>query len=830
MALVSGTTLGPYEVVGPLGSGGMGEVYRSRDTRLGRQVALKLLLPDQAADGERLQRFRQEAEAAGLLNHPNVVAVFDVGTHDGAPYVVSELLEGQTLRERLGPGALDARTALDHALQVAGGLAAAHARGIVHRDLKPENVFITREGVVKLLDFGLATVGARPAGPPGAVLGTAGYMSPEQARGRPSDARSDVFGFGAVLYEMVTGQRAFRGASALESMSAVLREDPPWPRELPAPAGALLEVARRCLRKDPRRRYASGEDVLCALRALATAAPAPSRRRRRRWVLLAPVAVSAALAAGYLAGARTGGGAAPTLQRLTFRRGVVSAARFHDASGEVVYSAQWDGGPSELYAADPRSARMRALGTGHLLALSRTGEMALLVRPRQVRGSVYTGTMARAPLAGGQARELLDDVHAADWSPDGTELAVVREVDGSARVEFPPGRVLFQTAGDVSSLRVSPDGRHVAFVELPLRADGAGALAVVDRAGHARTLSAGWLSIAGLAWAPSGREVWFTATRGGARRALWAATLDGQERLVQQTLGTLTLHDAAGERLLLAREDLRRETMVRAGPDAAERSLTWLDWTRASDVSPDGRLVLFTEMGEDGRAAAYYRALDGAPAVRLGQGIATEFSPDGRSVLAVQPGRPAQLAVLSLAGGAARPLTADDINHQWASWVPGGKEIVFSGNREGHGVRLYAQPVAGRTPRALSPEGVGAAWHPVSPDGRRVAAVGPDGRLALFPLHGGAPAAVPGALRQDRPFRFSADGRALMVFEEGAVPATVARLDLASGRREPLLQLMPEEAAGVMQVHPTFLSPDARRYVYTYRRVLSDLYLAEGMR
>jgi eukaryotic-like serine/threonine-protein kinase len=284
--LPAGTTVGPYEVTAPLGSGGMGEVYRGLDVRRGRQVALKLLLPDAAEDQERLRRFQVEAAAAGLLDHPNVVAVLDVGTHEGASYVVSELLEGDTLRARLLRGAVPPEQARDWVLQIARGLAAAHARGIVHRDLKPENVFLTGEGVVKLLDFGLAKVAGHADSWPGQVLGTAAYMSPEQARGRPADARSDVFALGSVLYEMVAGQRAFAGSSALVAMSAVLRDEPEWPAPASPEAARLLRVARRCLRKEPRRRYSSAAAVVADLEASPAwvRAARPWPRRALAWL------------------------------------------------------------------------------------------------------------------------------------------------------------------------------------------------------------------------------------------------------------------------------------------------------------------------------------------------------------------------------------------------------------------------------------------------------------------------------------------------------------------------------------------------------------------
>ena len=667
------------------------------------------------------------------------------------------------------------------------------------------------------------------------MLGTAAYMSPEQARGKPSDHRTDIFAFGSVLYEMVTGQRPFRGGSALETMSAVLREEPEWPApSLPLPDG-LLRVARRCLAKDPSRRLQSARDLAFEIESLALTTVEVAPVARTRWRLLAVAgALAVAAAGGYLAGLRGAPRPMATLQRLTFRRGIVSAARFAPQARSVVYSAEWDGGGSELYAAGGRSPESRPLGLpgAQLLSVSGNGDLAVLLHPRHVRGYVYSGTLARVPLAGGAPRELLADVQAADWSPDGSELAVLRDASGTVRIEYPAGNVIFQTGGYASHIRVSPDGQQVAFVDHPLRTDGGGSIAVVDRAGRARTLSAGWLSVAGLSWARAGREVWFTATRLGTRRALWAVTLDGRERLLQETVGALTLHDVVGDEALVAGEQLRREMMSRRPGEAAERNLSWLDWSRSTHVSADGARVLFSEQGDGGgaQASVYYRGLDGSPAVRLGEGIANEFSPDGQWAMVVRPGNPAQLALLPVGTGRARALTSDDINHQWAAWMPDGRAVVFSGNQKGHGTRLYLQPLDGGAPRPLSPEGVGSLWHPVAPDGSAVAAVGPDGRIALFPLDGSAARDVPSAEMGERPFRFTPDGAALLVFREGDLPETVTAIHLASGRRQPLRTLMPEDAAGVTQIHPTFVAADGRSYVYSYRRVLSDLYLAEGLR
>jgi hypothetical protein len=802
-----------------------------------------------ATDPERIRRFQQEARAAGVLNHPNVTALYDVGTHDGAPYIVSELLEGQTLRDRIQEGTIPARKAFEYSVQIAHGLAAAHEKGIIHRDLKPENVFLTRDGRVKILDFGLAKLiepDGAPAEPgtsategrsrPGVVLGTAAYMSPEQVRGRPADARSDIFAFGAILYEMLCGRRAFTGASAVDTMSAVLREDPPdlslasraIPRE-------LERIVHRCLEKSAAERFQSARDLAFHLQSAAASASGSGRllagARTWPWAVLTLVALLVGLGAGALIGVRSQP-PLPSFKRLTFRRGVVAGARFAPDARTIVYDAAWEGQPGEIYSTRPESPESRRLEVGptQLLSVSSTGELAVLLRPRYFRGFMNRGTLARVPLSGGAPRELLEEVQAADWAPDGSGLAIVRDVSGRNRIEYPVGTVLYETGGYVSHPRISPRGDAVAFLDHPLQSDDGGNVAVVDRGARKTTLSSGWLSVGGLAWAPGGEEVWFTGAKIGLARALWSVSLAGKERPLLEAMGPLNLHDVVGGRVLLARDDLRREIVGLLPGSSGERNLSWLDWSRATHLSDDGRTLLFTEQGEgSGRNPSIYVRRDGAAPVRLGAGISTELSPDGKWALALRPGSPAQLQLLPLGAGDVKVLTGDDINHQWATWCPDGTCVVFSGNAPGHGVRLYRQPIDGGRPRPFTPEGVRITWHPVSPDGRTVAAVGPGDRGFLYPLDGGEPQPVPGMTAGDRPLRWSADGRALFLFRDGELPAPVFRVELASGRRERWKEFMPGDPAGVALINPAFLTPDGRHYVYSFRRVLSDLYLAEGL-
>ena len=328
MTLLAGTKLGRYEIRSQLGAGGMGEVYCAFDPNLNREVAIKVLPVAYSEDKDRLARFEQEAQAAGTLNHPNILTIHHIESHDGAPYIVSELLEGETLRERMSGAALPQRKAIDYALQTVHGLAAAHEKGIVHRDLKPDNLFITKDGRVKILDFGLAKLLAvdssqsqtevptrRVDTEPGVVMGTIGYMSPEQLRGKTADHRSDIFSFGAILYEMLSGRRAFRGESTADTLSAILREDPPELSETNKNINPALErVVNHCLEKNPEERFHSARDLAFAIEALSAsggssssaatilaALPAPRKNRREllAWAVAGVLLISTAFLAWF---------------------------------------------------------------------------------------------------------------------------------------------------------------------------------------------------------------------------------------------------------------------------------------------------------------------------------------------------------------------------------------------------------------------------------------------------------------------------------------------------------------------------------------------------
>src|SRR5271168_4051404 len=372
MNLAAGTKLGPYEIVSLLGAGGMGEVYRARDSRLRRDVAIKVLPAALSLDADRMRRFEQEALATAALNHPNILAVFDIGNSEGSPYVVSELLEGETLRDRLRSGAIPVRKALEYALQIAHGLAAAHEKGIIHRDLKPENLFVTKDARVKILDFGLAKLtqtdpGSNPsmatvthgATEAGVVMGTAGYMSPEQIRGMTLDPRSDIFSFGAILYEMLSGKRAFHGETPADTMSSILKEEPPELSETNRNVSPALErIVHHCLEKNPESRFHAASDIAFDLEHLSglsgsTARLASAAETPRRSKLLLGVVAGVAVAGvlyglGWWTGKGRGIASQAEYQQITFRTGSIGNARF-TPDGSIVYSAIWDGEPNQLY-------------------------------------------------------------------------------------------------------------------------------------------------------------------------------------------------------------------------------------------------------------------------------------------------------------------------------------------------------------------------------------------------------------------------------------------------------------------------------------------------
>jgi Tol biopolymer transport system component len=855
MTLVPGSRLGPYEVLSPLGAGGMGEVYRAKDSKLNRDVAIKVLPESLSKDPDALARFEREAHAVAALNHPNILSIFDFGSHDGIAYAVMELLDGETLRDRLSSGALPARKAIDYGVQIAEGLAAAHEKGIVHRDLKPENLFVTKSGRLKILDFGLAktlspqvagtNAPTTPAGTePGTVMGTVGYMSPEQVRGLPVDHRSDIFSFGAVLYEMLSGRRPFAGATSADTMSAILREDPP---ELSAASGSLPSsldrLVRHCLEKSPVERAQSAHDLAFELASVSGVSGSSGTvfavTARRRWRFgLNVIGAAAVLVVAGLALYRMGSSAERrsaariTYRQLSFRPQAIFQAAFAPDGETIVYSGALEGNAPELFTIRPEYPEPRPLGLPrtHLLSISSKGELAVLTNARFLNHRLFVGTLARVSLGGTAPREILEDVRQADWSPDGAELAILRTVNGKDRLEFPIGKVLYETAGYLSDLRISPRGDRIALFEHPVKYDDRGSVIVVDRTGKRTLLSDEYSAEEGLSWSPSGDEVLFTASTVGTAQTLYGVDLSGRRRVALKSAGGLTIHDVSRTgRWLVTHDDKSWGISVLASGATAERDLSWLDSSSSPTLSRDGRMVLFTDYSST--AGPNYqvclRRIDGGPVLRLGEGEAIGLSPDGKWALAIIY-TPPQLVIYPTGPGETRHIPRGSLEtYRSAAWFPDGKNVLFCGNEPGKASRCYAQDVSGGPPRPLTPEGTSKGT--VSPDGLQVLYSKPAGTF-FQPIGGGTAQAVPGLTAEDQLIRWSEDGRSVDVFRPANVPLRFERLDLASGRRALVREIIPADRSGLLRIGASSLADDGSSYAYGYLRMTSQLFVVEGAR
>lgn len=860
--LAAGTRIGPYEILGALGAGGMGEVYRARDARLARDVAIKVLPEAFARDAERLRRFETEARAVAALNHPNIVSVHDIGAHDGAPYLVSECLEGHSLGQELSGGPLPLRRVVEYGTQVAQGLAAAHEKGIIHRDLKPENIFVTQDGRVKILDFGLAklaapaavsnegaTVEAQPTSA-GAVLGTVGYMSPEQVKGEAADARSDIFALGAILYEMLSGQRAFRRDTSAETMTAILKEDPADLSTQKTVSPALERVVRRCLEKKPLQRFQSARDLAFNLEGLSGSSSASAAGtavavvQPRKW--LAPLSVGLALLlvgglAGWLLSGRAGSAMLPQYHQLTFERGLVYAARFAPDGRSIYYSASWSGQPLQIYSTVPDSPESRSLGmmNSTLFAVSST-DMAVSLGCQDRYIGNCQGTLGQVPIAGGTPRQVVEDALAADWTADASEMAVIRQAAGKYRVEFPRGKIIYESDNPLRYLRISPRGNAVAFAKL-VGVDGdAGTALAIDRDGKELLRSATYVSLEGLAWSPSGDEVWV----GGTTHEAWANEiraigLDRRERTVLRLPGMLRLHDVSRDgRILLSQESWRCGIQYRGPKDARERDLSWLDYAELRDLSTDGTQVIFDDWGSAAGASglAYMRKADGSPAVKLGEWSIPTISPDGTQVLAFEASQvgTSHPALIPTGAGETRMLTSTLVQQSNAMGFMPDQKAIYLSNDDGHGWRMYVQDLVGGAPRAVSPlialRTHYFETHVVSPDGKLIFARDVTGKGVLYPVAGGEARPLLGWSSEDIWITWSADGRSAYVYDDEKTSAPVFRLDVATGKREPIMTIVPSDPDGVTAIVSVRMTADGKTYAYSDSRELSDLFIASGVK
>jgi len=849
LTLSPGSRFGPYQILALLGAGGMGVVYRARDARLNRDVALKVLAAGTAGDPERLQRFEQEARAAATLNHPNVMAVFDLGVEDGTPYIVSELLEGQTLRDLLRAGALPARTATTLAIQIAQGLAAAHDKGIVHRDLKPENVFVTADGRAKVLDFGIAKIVA-PTGDEttrlapdtiaGQVLGSAGYMAPEQVRGDAVDHRADIFAFGAVFYEMLAGHSAFGGESSVERMTAILKTDPPvLASAVPAHLG---NIVRRALEKNPAHRFQSAADIAFALEALAdpaiaTASGTPIASGRPWWRFAAGAlmltlvgAVVGAIVMQQMSKAPTG---VATFEARTFDGLPITAARFMPDGQTIVYSAIPQGSPPALFVISPSAEAPQRVDapSAHLLSVSSKGELAIITEPRYLAQRVYSGTLSRMTL-GSSPRPVAEGVREADWSPDGVTMAVVHDLgNGRDRLEFPAGTVLYEANGYLNNPRVSPDGNTVAFVEHKLRFDDRGWVKVVSRDGTVTTLTEELFGVFGLAWTDGGHSLVFSGNTSGAsflQPMIVPASGRAPARTAFGVPARFIVMDALPDgRWLAVREDLTVGVRAMVPSQDTERDLSWIGSTGATALSRDGEWLLMVDVGIRGgpNYGVVLRKTDGSQTLRLGEGLPQGLSPDGKWAAAIIS-EPGSLVLYPTGPGAAARINIAPIERPVSSqWFPDGEGLLVCGTAAARAPRCYRVDRAGAAARPLAAEGVVAN---VAPDGTTLLLALADGRYQLSSVDGQTPRPVAGLRAGDRVIAWSRDSQALYVQSGIQVPAHVERVVLATGARTVVRDLIPSGVGTVTSLYVADWVDDGRWYAYRFTSLPSTLFVVNG--
>jgi len=879
MMLASGTRLGPYEVLGPLGAGGMGVVYRGRDLRLGREIAIKVLPPAFAQDPNRLRRFEQEVRTTGSLNHPNILVVFDTGTHEGQPYLVMELLNGETLRAKLTGKPMPHRKAVDIALQIALGLGAAHEKGVIHRDLKPENIFITRDGRVKILDFGLAKPGVTAssssdantealvlpvqaglsASAPsvdtdtGMVVGTAGYMSPEQVRAERADGRSDIFCLGLILWEMLTGKPPFAGASAVERMHAILKEEPPELDSQTALPPLLERVVRTCLAKDPEGRFHSAHDLAFALEASTGASLVGMPGivlPKRRWRILGPaMGLTAALLLGGVAWwsgwppfrSRP----LPQFKRVTFSPGLVESACFSLDGRSIYFTARVQGRGPAIFVQTPESPEPRVLEGGNqmLLDVSCNRELAVLLDPQpiQISKSVhFRGTLAQMSGLGGSARPLAENVIEASWDPEGQTLALITADQGfRMQLEYPGGKVLHTTRGKLKFLRFSRRSARMAVV------DGRGDhtyISLFENGGHRDLFTqkgdSFGTSISGLAW--HGDEIWFSERQGG-QSLFWALNLKGKRRLLWRGPGDIRLAAVDGEGRILANLcQSRHGVLVRQGEGSAHE-ISVLDGTQAVAFMPNGQSLLVLESpgihGGMPQDFACLCPLDGGLPVKLAQATPRTLSADGKYVGLSPSEKDGLTGFTFIPTGVGQPLRVpvesgfEDLDDPLL--FQDGRKVIFAGYPKGQEWRFYVLDRKDGHARPFTPAGIRAP-RPLmlSPDARyMIGTTTIRDQYTRYPLEGGEPRTIQGIQESETPLGWDAEGRGIYIMgRDTDLPVQIHWLDPDSGKRRLVQTFMPSDPTGYLGTPSVRISRDAKTFAFTYDRCLSDLFLVEGIR
>ena len=772
MTLASGTKLGQYEILGPLGAGSMGEVYRARDTRLNRDVAIKILPKLVSEHSDRLHRFEIEAKAAAALSHPNILAVYQMGTHEGIPYLVSELLEGKTLGESLRRGPLPLRQATQYGVQIAHGLAAAHEKGIVHRDLKPENIFLTRDGQIKILDFGLAKVvptGQTPAGLAttitrlGVAMGTVGYMSPEQVRGQVTDHRTDIFALGAILYEMVMGQRTFQRATEADTVSAILNEEPPPITQLsPDVPPALERVIRRCLEKNAEQRFQSASDLAFALEALSDpgwtgsgAHPIPPESPRQHRLASAAAAVILVLVGGLLSYLWLRPANVPTVANYVQLTQDGQPKALIGTDGARLYMGIGAGssasfslhGIAELSTAGGQLRKIDVSTATDMVpvGLSPDGSEILVI---EGQGAPPKGPLSSVPILGGTPRRIGDFVaETAAMSPDGMMLAYTNLGDlFLARADGSDSRKLLSVNGDIRNVTWSPNSSHLRFdssetagtVGLQLlrevSVDGTGLHLLLNGWHNPPDECCGRWTADGSSFVfQSQGQIWALAKNGG--------VFGSAAKPIQLTSSPMTLSSPLpskdGKKLFVIGRTYRGALKV--FDLTTHQFIPFLGGISAeyAAFSKDGKWVAYTTYPD---GILWRSRLDGSERIQLTSSpispLLPRWSPDGKTILFFQfaqgADKPARIYEVSPDGGSPHLLLPDDKAQQLdPNWSPDGTKVVFSGqsNDPSSAIRIF--DVASRQ-LSIVPGSNGLYSPRWSPDGRHISAFSGDSKVLLL--------------------------------------------------------------------------------------------------
>jgi eukaryotic-like serine/threonine-protein kinase len=840
---------GRYRLERELGAGGMATVYLAEDVRHHRKVAIKVLHPELSAVlGP--ERFLKEIELTANLQHPHILPLFDSGSEDGKLWYAMPFIDGETLRARLErEQQLPIGDALRIATESADALDYAHRRGVVHRDIKPENILL-HDGHALVADFGIALAVEQAGGArmtqTGLSLGTPAYMAPEQAMGERSvDARADIYALGAVTYEMLAGEPPFTGPNAQAILAQVITAEPrSLTLQRKSVPGSVDVAVRTALEKLPADRFASAKEFADALARVGDPVRAPGGDSSERprglpvWALAAGGAVLvAASVAAFLFGTHQHDASSPVVfQQVTFADQAIANARFAADGRTIVFDAMRRSSSPAIYVIRPDYPDARPLGLddAHLLAVSSKNELAVLTGARFLAHRLFIGTLARVPLEGGTPREMLDSVREADWSPDGSSLAIIHVVGGHDRLEYPVGTVLFDTPGYLSDLRVSPDGERVAFFDHSTRFpyDDRGGVDVVDRARHRSVLAKDFSSEEGLAWSADGRSVLFSADAGPGLQ-IREVGLDGRAHVALPTPGTMMMQDVSrAGRWLAIRDDRGFQVHVHLLGRTDDLDLSWLDQSVTSTISRDGRLLGLTDASTFASAdyASIVRKTDGSPAVKLGDGWVSDFTPDGQWVVTVVPSTPPQLRLYPVGAGETRRLDfgAFEALSDAHVWGPGADSTLACGTMSGHVPRCYLRTTSASAWRPVTDDGVDHAF--VSPDGHLVLTTSPDGSNRLYDLRTVSGRPVHGLRAADRVLRWSPDGKALWVWRADTLPIVIERVDIATDQRVRLTTFIPQSGEGLRRTADVGLADDPRIYSYGSVVERSRLFVIEGAR